>query len=117
MTYLCAGGPNITEFKFDRESRTFTCTSTGGPATNVTWRRDGLLITHNATHQQTKMVVDATRGIYQNILTIAQSVAEHNVYGLYSCMVENSLGISNRTEKYSGESNELAIMQVLLALN
>ena len=73
-----------------------------------------MLITHNATHQQTKMVVDATRGIYQNILTIAQSVAEHNVYGLYSCMVENSFGISNRTEKYSGES---AIMQVLLALN
>ena len=117
MTYLCAGRPNITKFKLDRESRTLTSTSTGGPATNVTWRRDGVMITHNATHQQTKMVVDATRSIYNNILTIVQSVAEHNVYGLYSCTVENPLGISNRTEKYSGESNKLAIMQIPLALN
>ena len=103
MIYLCAGRPNITELKFDRESRTFTCNYTGGPATNITWRRDKVVISPNATHQQTQIVVDAIRGIYQNILTIAQSVAEHNVYGLYSCVVENPIGRSNRTHRYLGK--------------
>ena len=98
MTYLCAGRPNITEFKFDRESRTLTCTSTGGPATNVTWTKDGAVITPSTTHQQTQMIVDTVRSIYQNKL----SVAEH-LNGLYSCTVENSRGSSNRSEFLYGK--------------
>ena len=97
------GAPSITELTFDRESRTLTCTSTGGPATTFTWTKDGAVISFNGTFQQTKRVVDATRGIYQNILTIAQSVAEHNVYGLYNCMVETPIGHSNRTLRYLGK--------------
>ena len=61
------------------------------------------MIILNGTFQQMQMVADATKGIYQNILTIAQSLAEHNVYGLYSCMVENLMGSSNRTNRYSGK--------------
>ena len=99
MTYLCAGAPNITEFKFDRESRTLTCTSTGGPATTVTWTKDGAVITPSTTHQQTQMIVDTVEGIYQNTL----SVAEH-LYGLYSCVVENSRGSSNRSEFFYGKT-------------
>ena len=91
------GTPNITEVTFDGQSRTLTCTSTGGPATNVTWTKDGTVITPSAAFQQTKRVINATRGIYHNILNIAQSVAER---GLYSCMVENSWGSSNRIELY-----------------
>ena len=94
---LHAGAPNVTELTFDRESRTLTCTSTGGPATTVTWTKDGAVITPNTTHQQTKMIVDAVEGTYQNTLTIAQSVTGDNLYGLYSCMLENSRGSSNRT--------------------
>ena len=91
-----AGAPIVTELTFDRESRTLNCTSTGGPATTVTWTKDGAVITPNTTHQQTQTIVDTVEGIYQNTLTIAQSVTGDN-YGLYSCMVENSRGRSNRT--------------------
>ena len=42
------------------------------------------------------MIVDTVGGIYQNTLTIAQSVTGDNLYGLYSCTVENSRGSSNR---------------------
>ena len=94
---LHAGAPNVTELTFDRESRTLTCTSTGGPATTVTWTKDGAVITPNTTHQQTQMIVDTVEGIYQNTLTIAQSVTGDDLYGLYSCMVENSRGSSNKT--------------------
>ena len=93
---LHAGAPNVTEVTFDIESRTLTCTSTGGPATTVTWTKDGAVITPNTTHQQTQMIVDTVGGIYQNTLTIAQSVTGDNLYGLYSCTVENSRGSSNK---------------------
>ena len=91
------GTPNITGLTFDGQSRTLTCTSTGGRATNVTWTKDGTVITPSTAFQQTKRVGNAARGIYHNILNIAQSVAER---GLYGCMVENSWGSSNRIELY-----------------
>ena len=101
--YAHVGAPNITELTFDRQSRTLTCTFSSGPDFNVTWTKDGAVISLNGTFQQMQMIADATKGIYQNILTIAQSLAEHNVYGLYSCMVENLMGSSNRTIRYSGK--------------
>ena len=104
-----AGAPNVTELTFDRESRTFTCTSTGGPATTVTWTKDGAVITPSTTHQQTQMIVDTVGGIYQNTLTIAddQSVTGDNLYGSYSCAVENTRGSSNRTVYFSGKNNDI----------
>ena len=102
---LNAGTPNVTEVTLDRESRTLTCTSTGGPATTVTWTKDGAVITPSTTHQQTQMIVDTVGGIYQNTLTITQSVARDNLYGLYSCMVENFRG-SSRNEYFYGKTNK-----------
>ena len=104
-----AGAPNVTELTFDRESRTFTCTSTGGPATTVTWTKDGAVITPSTTHQQTQMIVDTVGGVYQNTLTIAddQSVTGDNLYGLYSCMVENSRESSNSTIYFFGKNNNI----------
>ena len=104
--HLHAGAPNVTELTFDRESRTLNCTSTGGPATTVTWTKDGAVITPSTTHQQTQMIVDTVEGIIQNTLTIAQSVTGENLYGLYSCMVENSRGSSNRTIHLYGKTIE-----------
>ena len=102
------GAPNVTGLTFDRESRTLTCTSTGGPATTVTWTKGGAVITHNTTHQQTQMIVDSVEGIYQNMLTIAQSVAERNIYDTrYNCMVENSRGKSNRTMYLYGKETRM----------
>ena len=74
---------------------TLTCTSTGGPATTVTWRRDGIVITLNATHQQTKRVVDPVMSTYQTILTIDPSVSPSDFVGTYNCTVENVRGRSS----------------------
>ena len=102
-----AGAPNVTDLTLDRESRTLTCTSTGGPATTVTWTKDGAVITPSTTHQQTQMIANTTEGIYQNTLTIAQSVTGDNLYGLYSCTVENSRGSSNRTVYFYGKNRAM----------
>ena len=53
------------------------------------------MITLNATHQQTKRVVDAVNGTYQTVLTIDTSVGWSNIVGTYNCTVENARGESS----------------------
>ena len=104
FNYIYAGSPNVTNLTFDDKSRTLTCTSTGGPATTVTWRRDGVVITLNDTHQQTKRVVDTVEGTYQTVLTIDPSVGQSDIVGTYKCTVENARGESSETVFVPGES-------------
>ena len=100
---LChAGSPNVTSLTFDDQSMTLTCTSTGGPATTVTWRRDRVVITLNATYQQTKRLVDAVNGTYQTVLTINSSVCQSDILGSYNCTVENDRGESSETVVVQG---------------
>ena len=96
-----AGSPSVISLTFDDQSRTLTCTSTGGPATTVTWRRDEVVITLNATHQQTKSIVDPVNGTYQTLLTINSSAGE--IVGTYKCTVQNDRGESSETVVIPGE--------------
>ena len=102
--HLHVGSPNVTGLTFDDQSRTLTCTSTGGPATTVTWRRDGVVITPSDTHQQTKRLVDNVNGTYQTVLTIDSSVGWSDIVGTYNCTVENDRGESSRTVVVPGET-------------
>ena len=104
LVYPCAGSPNVTSLTFDGQSRTLTCTSTGGPATTVTWRRNGVVITLNDTYQQTKRLVDAVNGTYQTVLTINSSVGQSDIVGTYNCTVENVRGESSQTVVVPGET-------------
>ena len=101
--YICAGSPDVTSLTFDVRSTTLTCASTGGPATTVTWRRDGVVITLNATHQQTKRLVDPVNGTYQTVLTIDPSVGWSDIMGTYNCTVKNVRGESSETVVVPGE--------------
>ena len=91
------GSPNITSLTFNGSSNTLTCTSIGGPATTVTWRRNGVLITLNATYQRTKRVVDPVSGTYQTVLTIDPSEGHSDIFGSYNCTVDNARGRSSMT--------------------
>ena len=104
FNYIHAGIPIVTSLNFDGQSRTLTCTSTGGPATTVTWRRDGVVITLNATHQQTKRLVDNVTSTYQTVLTIDTSVGWSDIVGTYNCTVENDRGESSETVVVPGET-------------
>ena len=102
--HIHAGSPTVTSLTFDDQSRTLTCTSTGGPATTVTWRRDGVVIILNATHQQTKRLVDNVTSTYQIVLTIDPSVGQSDIVGTYNCTVKNDRGDSSRTVVVTGET-------------
>ena len=98
-----AGSPTVTSLTFDDQSWTLTCTSTGGPAATVTWRRNGVVITLNATHHETKRVVDPGNGTYQTVLTIDPSVGQDDIVGTYSCTVKNTRGESSETVVVPGQ--------------
>ena len=87
----------MTSITFNSSTNTLACTSTGGPATTVTWRRDGVVITLSGTYQQTKRVVDPVAGTYQTMLTIDPSVGQSHTVGIYNCTVENARGGSSMT--------------------
>ena len=66
---------------------TLTCTSTGGPATSVTWTRDGVTVPYDSTHVLTQTVVNARRTArYRNTLTVTGVEG-----GRYQCTVSNVL--------------------------
>jgi len=84
--------PTSSELVYSETTRSLTCTSTGGPATTVSWRKIGAVINISAAYQQTQVVSDTTAGTYQTVLTIAQSVTD--IFGTYSCTVGNTRGTS-----------------------
>jgi hypothetical protein len=70
-----------------------TCTSSGGPATSVIWRRNSAVLPNNAMNQQTQTVIQTQTATYQNTLVIDSAVTDHD--GVYTCSVTNARGYSN----------------------
>ena len=99
---LPSGSPFATSLVYDNQSRNLTCTFlTCGPA-NVTWRKDGIVITPNDTYQQTVRAVQPHLYIYQTVLTIHPVLDQSNIMGLYICTVMNSRGGSSVTLVVAG---------------
>ena len=88
------GAPVVSMMSYSCPSRTLTCVSTGGPATKVTWRKDGVIISSSSpSHQQSQRVVDTTTATYHNLLSITSSnIRDYN--GSFTCTVNNTRGSS-----------------------
>ena len=63
-----------------------------------------MVITLNATYQQTKRVIDTVAGTYQTLLTINSSIDQSDIVGTYSCTVKNDRGNSSETMVVPGET-------------
>ena len=97
--HIRAGSPSITSVLFDRESTTLTCTSTGGPPTSVTWRKNGVPVS-NSLYQQSQRVVDTESATYENLLF---NDDDSNFVGTISCEVGNVRGTAQDTVELNGE--------------
>ena len=75
-------------------SQMLTCTSTGGPATNVEWWKDGQILGHE--YEQQKRIVNQTTAEYQSILSLGRSMPDE-IIGKYTCRVNNARGGANET--------------------
>ena len=72
---------------------TLTCTSTGGPATTVSWRRDGTMLSDDSNYSITSEVTNATTATYTHTLTVTGRLV-----GEYECSVSNIRTPSGSTE-------------------
>ena len=77
---------------------TLTCTSTGGPATTVSWRRDGTMLSDDSTYSITSQVTDSVTATYTHTLTVTGRLV-----GEYQCSVFN-------TRTPSGSSRSLTVL-------
>ena len=63
------------------------CTSTGSPAMNVVWMKDGICLENYTTSQ---IMRDGVSSTYDNLLEINTEPSE--LAGVYSCRIHDSLG-------------------------
>ena len=63
---------------------TLTCTSTGGPATTVTWMVNNCTVTEDENHHITSQVTEAVNATYTHTLTVTGRLE-----GEYECRVSN----------------------------
>ena len=87
-----------------------TCTSSGGPATSVTWRRNCAVLPNNAMYRQTQTVTQTQTATYQNTLVIDSTVTDHD--GVYTCSVTNDRGYSNGATGVGGKLQKTATMSI-----
>ena len=79
-----------------------TCTSTGGPATTVTWRKNCVMLADSADYQQTQTVTNTMTATYGNTLTIGNGVTDRD--GVYTCSVTNTRGMDSSSTGLGGEN-------------
>ena len=81
----------VTDIRYERSSQTVICTSTGGPATTVTWRRSNATLTvDQVTYQQSQVITNTSTATYENRLRLVKESPE--TYGVYTCTVSNLRG-------------------------
>ena len=73
-------GITLTNLIVESPQFTFTCTSTGGPATTVTWTRDSEVVSGGVT-----VLENATTAQYTHTLTVTGRLG-----GEYQCIVSNN---------------------------
>ena len=66
---------------------TVTCTSTGWPATQVTWIKDDDILTSDSTYSMSQTITDRTESTYENVLNVMGS-SQDDLLGTYECEVK-----------------------------
>ena len=94
---LMIGNVTNVSVQYDRTSQTITCTSTGGPATDVTWSKDNsnIGLTMGDLYEHSQIIINTTSATYENRLKIVDKSSE--AAGNYTCSITNSRGSMNKS--------------------
>ena len=85
--------------QFDRDLTTLIRTSTGGPPTTVTWRKDGVLV-DDSRYMQSQRLLNAESATYENVL-FDDDVA--SFVGSFTCEISNVRGRTEETTELNGK--------------
>jgi hypothetical protein len=95
----------ISGITYESSSQTLTCTSSGGPATSVTWSRDNTpLVVDGTIYQQSQVIIDTNTATYQNTLVVQGSPE-----GVYVCTISNTRGNDSAQHMVKGITSNSAI--------
>ena len=95
---MLIGKPSIQLLTVDKDNITITCISTGGPATTVTWMKNGECV-HDSLFHTSQRVLDTGNATYENLIS---SDNAENIVGSFTCQVCNARGCDSMSTSYSG---------------
>ena len=75
-----------------------TCTSTGGPATDVTWFKDNekiITVSNGGIFEHSQIITNTSSATYENRLRIVNKSSK--AAGTYTCQVTNPRGSTNES--------------------
>jgi hypothetical protein len=101
------GTPELESLAYDPSTGLLTCTSTGGPVTEVEWQMDGVVGTD---FEESKIVTNTVTAAYSNTLLL--NGQPDAVVGNYSCLVRNLRGSSATSQLQLNGIKEYAMMAV-----
>ena len=85
------------------------CRSTGGPATNVKWLKDGVMVSSDGElYEHSQIVINTTSAAYENGLTLIDKSSR--AAGVYTCQVTNLRGSWNESLSVEGIYSYLRII-------
>ena len=97
--------PSITSLAAISDGSLFTlnCTSIGSPATDVTWRKDGRILSASSVYGISQILYSGRTSTYFNLLEV--DAGPYAVTGDYSCEVSNLLGSDSRDANFGGSQH------------
>ena len=99
------GHVTITSFEYNKTAQTVMCISTGGPATDVNWSKDGEKIhiaSNRGAYEHSQIIINKSSATYENRLRIVDKSSK--AAGTYTCEVANPRGSINESLYIQGKN-------------
>ena len=99
---LLPGAVSISSLEYRSSAQTLVCTSSGGPATFITWTKEGvpLEVGGVGSYSMSQVIVDSVGSVYENRLELLGKRSSHS--GKYVCEVGNAEGRVNSSLSLEG---------------
>ena len=99
----------VQSIDFDATEQSLICISAHGPASDVTWNRNGKNLTIDGNTYSQVQVVNTTESVYVNTLVIRELKPEE-VAGNYTCIVRNLRGNAEKATEIRGKDNKITVI-------
>ena len=117
MLVVSTGIPKVISIFVDHEISGLVCTSTGGPATTVTWSINGQsLIIDGTTYRQSQRIINTMNATFENILLIANDNIM-NYIAKFECLVMNLRGNDSESFNPEGIYSDTQFLIMLISSN
>lgn len=91
---------------------TLVCNTTTSPPTEVTWMKDGTVVTNAAHYNAYQVLLDGSESTYSNFLEV--DLGPPGLIGEYTCIVSNLIGTTSSSVTIQGKSHSIHVHLTML---